>query len=101
MPRILTGLVVLMTLIPAAATAQSFCAERDSVVQKLETGYGEAFAGGGLQNANRVFEVWMSEEKGTWTILMTRSDGVSCVMATGTNWRDGMAIKKTPAGIPG
>ena len=101
MPRILTGLAVLITLMPAAVHAQSFCAERESVVKKLESGYGEAFAGGGLQNASRVFEVWMSEEKGTWTILMTRSDGVSCVMATGTNWRDGAPVTKTPAGIPG
>ena len=101
MPRILTGLAVLITIMPAALQAQSLCAERDSVVEKLETGYGEAFAGGGLQNSSRVFEVWMSEEKGTWTILMTRSDGMSCIMATGTNWRDGAPVTKTPAGIPG
>lgn len=101
MPRILTGLAVIFTMMPAALHAQQLCAERDSVVQKLESGYGEAFAGGGLQNSSRVFEVWMSEEKGTWTILMTRSDGMSCVMATGTNWRDGAPIAKTPAGIPG
>ena len=101
MPRTLTGLAVLITLLPAALQAQTLCAERESVVKKLETGYGEAFAGGGLQNASRVFEVWLSEEKGTWTILMTRSDGTTCIMATGTNWREGTHVAKTPAGIPG
>lgn len=101
MPRTLTGLAVLLSLIPAALQAQTHCAARDSVVQKLESGYGEAFAGGGLQNSNRVIEVWLSEEKGTWTILMTRSDGTTCIMATGTNWREGThGVKKVPAGIP-
>lgn len=101
MPRTLTGLAVLFAILPATMHAQTLCAERDSVVKKLETGYGEAFAGGGLQNASRIFEVWLSEEKGTWTILMTKSDGTSCIMATGTNWREGTHGVKTPAGIPG
>ncbi len=84
--------------LPTALHAQNNCAARDSVVDKLSVKYGEAFAGGGLQNAQSVFEVWFSEEKGTWTILMTRADGTSCIMASGTNWREGIKI---PAGIPG
>ena len=94
----LKSLVVAAAFIPTALHAQNNCAARDSVVDKLSVKYGEAFAGGGLQNANSVFEVWFSEEKGTWTILMTRADGMSCIMASGTNWREGIKI---PAGIPG
>ena len=101
MRRIMTGLTLLAALAPASLHAQTNCATRDTVVQKLETGYGEAFAGGGLQNATRIIEVWFSEEKGTWTILMTRADGTSCIMASGTNWREGMPGMKKPAGIPG
>ncbi len=101
MRSMLTGLTLLAATLPSALHAQTNCANRDVVVQKLSTGYGEAFAGGGLQNQSRVFEVWYSEEKGTWTILMTRADGTSCIMASGTNWREGMPGLKTPAGIPG
>ena len=99
MRRILTGLTLLAAMAPTALFAPTNCAERNSVVEKLEASYGEAFAGGGLQNANHVFEVWFSEEKGTWTILMTRADGVSCIMASGTNWREAMPGLKRPAGI--
>ena len=56
-----------------AAGAQSNCAERDHVVKQLADGYGEAFAGAGLQSSDRIFEVWVSEEAGTWTILTTRA----------------------------
>ena len=43
MRRILYGLTVLLALSPAALHAQSNCATRDTVIDKLETGYGEAF----------------------------------------------------------
>ena len=101
MPRILTGLTLLALLLPASLQAQTNCAARDTVVEKLATGYGEALAGGGLQSATSVFEVWVSAEKGTWTILMTRADGVSCIMASGTNWLDGLPLEQTSAGVQG
>ena len=86
---------------PTVVAAQSNCATRDNIVQSLESGYGEAFAGGGVQNSERIFEVWFNEEKGTWTILMTKADGNSCIMASGTNWQDGTETAKVPQGIPG
>ena len=102
MPRFLTGTILaLATVFPAVGHSQSVCADRDVVISKLEGGYGEVFAGGGLQNATSIYEVWFSEEKGTWTILRTRADGTSCVMASGTNWREALPAMEKPAGIPG
>lgn len=94
------GAIALALLAPTLLHAQTNCATRDKVVESLSGSYGENFAGGGVQNAQRIFEVWYSEEKGTWTILMTRADGQSCIMASGTNWRDGDGVK-LPQGIPG
>ena len=99
MRRILTSLTLLVAMLPTTIQAQTACAERGMVVEKLEGRYGEVFAGGGLQNSSAVFELWFSEEKGTWTILMTRPNGLSCIMASGTNWRDAGPRFKTPAGI--
>lgn len=99
MQRILISISLLAAFLPTTLHAQTACAQRTTVVEKLEGKYGEAFAGGGLQNSNSVFEVWLSAEQGTWTILMTRPNGVSCIMASGTNWRDGVPVVKTPAGI--
>ena len=97
MPWIKT-LAVVAAMAPGLLHAQSNCAARDQVVDRLSGKYGEAFSGGGLRNSESIFEVWLSKEKGTWTILMTRADGISCIMASGTNWRDGLNV---PAGIPG
>ena len=94
---LLRTLAVAAAILPGALHAQSNCGARDSVVDKLAVKYGEAFAGGGLQNAESVFEVWSSEEKGTWTILLTRADGISCIVAHGTNWQ---VPDQLIAGIP-
>ncbi len=94
------GLIALAVLGPTSLHAQANCADRETVVSKLESSYGETFGGGGLQNAQQILEVWFSEEKGTWTVLMTRADGKSCIMASGTNWRDPGEVK-LPKGVKG
>ncbi|MCV6594367.1 MAG: hypothetical protein OIF48_15545 [Silicimonas sp.] len=91
-------LVVVLATTPGVLCAQTHCADRDAVVDRLEVKYGESFSGGGIRNEKSIYEVWMSEENGTWTILLTRADGKSCIVASGTDWRDGL---KVPAGIPG
>ena len=100
MARTITALTLLAAMLPTALHAQTNCAARDMVVERLEASYGEAFAGGGLQNATRVFEVWFSEDKGTWTILMTRADGMSCIMASGTNWHEALPGVEKAQGTP-
>ena len=74
-----------------AAFAQTSCGPRVEMTERLMGTYGEAFSGGGLQDGQAVFEVWTSEKDGTWTILMTRADGTSCVMAAGTDWQKALA----------
>lgn len=102
MRAILSSLcLIVLTSAPAIGQARLSCAERDTVVERLATGYGESFQGGGLQSEERLFEVWFSEEQGTWTILLTRADGTSCVMASGTNWRQPLPSDKLKPGIPG
>lgn len=89
-------------LLATAATAQSGnCAARTTVIGKLASSYGEAFSGGGLQNSDRIYEVWISEDQSTWTIIMTHANGLTCVMAAGTHWREGLPTEKEPEGIPG
>ena len=100
MRTIKAALVAAAVLVPANVQAQTnHCADRGVITDRLEANYGEKFAGGGLRNSNSIFEVWMSSETGTWTIIMTQPNGKSCVMAAGTDWRE--ALPETPAGIPG
>lgn len=77
----------------ASSQAQTFrgpiaCGERDAMVQRLERTYGEVQKGAGLVSGAQLLEVWGSDETGTWTVLMTGADGLSCVVAAGEAWRD-------------
>ncbi len=85
---------------PAFAAA---CGARDAVVDKLESKFSEQLIAGGLQASSRatsVLEVWTSPETGTFTVLVTKPNGVTCVVAAGTNFFSQDPVVE-PAGIPG
>lgn len=80
------------------ALAQSTCGPHDRIIEKLGLQYGESTVGRGLQSATRLIEVWRSKEKGSWTILLVRPDGMACILASGMAWIDEKA-KVTELGI--
>lgn len=71
---------------PPAFAQQLTCAQRDSVAERLSGKYKEHVVAGGLQNSERLVEVWASPETGTFTIIMTTAEGLSCIVASGTNY---------------
>jgi len=97
---LIAGTVAILAATSTQAQTRN-CGERTSITERLKSGYGETFAGGGLRNGESIFEVWKSDENGTWTILMTTPDGRSCVMAAGTDWHNSIPGMEQPAGIPG
>ena len=66
----------------------SNCAPREVVVQKLTDQWGETRRSVGLGRGNRMFEVFASDETGTWTIVATLPSGVACIMADGTDFEE-------------
>ncbi len=69
----------------APANAQTGCGDRDDVVAILETKYQEKVSAIGLAGNSGVVELYTSEN-GSWTILLTQTSGVSCMIAAGENW---------------
>ena len=67
--------------------AQAVCGPRTGLVGKLVEKYGESPQAIGMRGESAVFEVWASEKTGSWTILVTRPNGLSCIMATGHDWQ--------------
>ena len=67
------------------------CAERATVVDRLADKFGETWQSMGLNPQNGVVEVYASDQTGTWTILITRPDGVSCLIASGEMWEEDAA----------
>ena len=94
-------LVALATLgtvsLPAATFAQQQCAKRDQVLERLTSKYGEVRQSIGLAPNNGVFEVYASKDTGSWTILVTGVDGMSCMIASGQAFET-LAGNAAPAG---
>ena len=80
----------------AEAETRQACAKRDQVVLKLDERFGETLRSIGLHQSDGVVEVYSSEETGTWTILMTRPDGISCLMSSGQMWEQDAAPLQKP-----
>jgi len=74
-------------LAPPAYAAS--CAARETVIERLQEQFSEQLAAGGLQSTRPVktmVEVWASPETGTFTILLTNPNGLTCVVAAGTDF---------------
>ncbi|MFW6076452.1 MAG: hypothetical protein ACOC71_01760 [Hyphomicrobiales bacterium] len=72
----------------AAAQAQDTpCAERTNVVDTLDSQYKESPRAIGLVSKEAVLEVFVSDS-GTWTVVVTDPEGVSCVLAAGQSWEE-------------
>jgi hypothetical protein len=84
---VLTGVAALLALVtPGIAQAQTaFCGERAGIVDQLKTKYQETRQAVGLISNVGAAELYVSE-KGTWTMLMTLSNGKSCIIAAGHSW---------------
>jgi len=72
--------------------AEVVCAPRAELIEKLSAAYGEARQGMGMRGAHSVMEVWASDRTGSWSVIMTYSDGNSCIVAAGEDWTTDPAI---------
>ena len=70
----------------APLAAQTNCLPRDVIVANLDKRYDEKPTGRGLVNETRLFEVFVSTDGSTWTLLQSFANGTSCIMAAGTHW---------------
>lgn len=68
----------------AAANGQPACVPRDYLVQELARKYAEQQVAVGLAAGGQVMEIFANSAL-EWTLVATRPDGVSCIVATGTH----------------
>jgi len=85
--------------VPFASHAQGQnCGNRELVVERLTTKYGESRQSIGMAPKGRVVEVYASMETGTWTITVTMPNGITCLVASGQSFEN-LEEPVAPAGI--
>lgn len=93
------ALIAAATIGLVATQAGAACYPRDALIKGLKRDLGEDVRASGLTDAGDfILELFVSEENGTWRIAMTRPDGASCIVASGTLFK---WVAVAPAGIEG
>lgn len=72
------------------------CGKRAKIVERLEAKYGETRQSMGLAQNNGVVEVFASDESGTWTIVITLPNGMTCLVAAGNAFQEVDSAPLTP-----
>jgi hypothetical protein len=70
---------------PGAAVAPG-CHSRSDLTEMLHRKFAEQPAALGLQSDGRLVEVFVADDGISWTIVVTRPDGWSCIVAVGESW---------------
>lgn len=75
-----------LLILASTASAQVVCKDRTTFLRHLGASYSEAPVAIGLANNGSVIEVLSSQGGGTWTIIVTKPSGLSCIVASGEAW---------------
>ena len=92
-PSIILMSAVAMLLMSAStaiteASPLAKCGNRIELAEILKEKFDQVPVGGGVSHENtHAFEVFASQD-GAWTVLMTKTDGQTCVMAGGHSWEE-------------
>ena len=68
---------------PASAQATRTCFPREAVTLRLAEAYGETLQSIGLGNGGAVVETFANLKTGTWTITVTTTEGITCLIGSG------------------
>ena len=85
--KILAAVALTLASSGLAQAGTPRCAPHADMLSVLAKQYGEAPQAIGIVNGNHVVEV-LSSKAGTFTILVTRPDGMACILAAGQDFEE-------------
>lgn len=91
------ALAAMIATAPAdAQLLQLVCDRRPNIVELLKGNLQEQQTGLGHVTARGiVYELWTAKDGKTWTLMFSRTDGVSCLVAQGDDWSESPFIDPT------
>ena len=83
----LSALLIGWGALSSTVRADVVCGQRGDIIARLHKKYAEVPEAMGLSSNGTVVEV-LTSESGTWSILVTHPNGVSCLLAIGEGWEN-------------
>ncbi len=81
---LMMGVSALMLAATQIQAAPRNCGPHDAVTSHLAAKYAERREMVGLASNNMMMELYVADS-GTWTLIVTRPDGITCLVASGTD----------------
>lgn len=81
---LLAAVVVLLSA--SGAHAQQLCALRDAAITQLEAKFNERVVGRGLAKRGKEMVELLVSESGSWTVVISDTQGRTCIVASGDSW---------------
>jgi hypothetical protein len=82
----------------AVAGSSPLCAPREKLLKQLSSRYKEVPVALGLASNGSLIEVLTSDKGSTWTIMVTQSNGASCLVAAGEGWEELKRVASSDSG---
>lgn len=94
------SLMLVVTPLVTAHAQGGPCGMRADMLEQLESTFGEVLAGQGvIGDGTMTGEFTVNPADGSWTVIVTRPDGLSCVVIGGKGWEFFLGEEK-PKGQP-
>lgn len=92
-----TALAACVLTAPPADAEPVPCTSYDAISEMLAHDYKERPVGGGLAHTGKLLQVFTAEDGSTWTVVLTRPDGMTCIVAAGRHWQAIQQLVGKPA----
>ncbi len=79
-------LTLLLFIALGTAQAEQLCLPREDAVAQLGARFDERVIGRGLAASGEAMVELFVSEAGSWTVVLTDTAGLSCVVASGDDW---------------
>lgn len=80
---VLAGALASLFALPVAAQQSEPCMLTVDMYQIMIQQYGESRVSTGITPSGRMVEFWGNPESGSWTVVETAPNGISCARASG------------------
>ena len=84
--RYLAYLAAALIAVAAPSSAQSVCNTTPVIYSILSGKHGESTAARGMTRGGELLEMWANRDTGSWSLLITRPDGITCLVQAGQNF---------------
>ncbi len=83
---LIVPIVALLSAAGISSNAQAACLDRQDAISKLQNRYGEKLSARGLASNGKAMIELLTSRNGSWTMLITTTDGRTCIFGSGNDW---------------